>query len=515
MQQFTRSTVIRGTVILTAAALLIKILSAIYRIPYQNFVGDIGYYVYQQVYPLYAIFLILVTQGFPVVLSKLYVEARAYSGELEIYTKKYVQKVLIVFGFVSFCLLFVLAKPLALGMGDVELAPVIKIISLVYLLLPFIALKRGAFQSEYNMVPTAISQIMEQTIRVVIIILSAVILSKLGYSVYTGAEGAFLGALSGGIVAFIVLTSYSNKTIATPTKEVVTKKQQKLMRRKFFVYTFSIGTTSLLIIWFQLADSINLYKILLETYSEVEAKTLKGIYDRAWPLIQLGLVIATSLALNMIPVVTSEQNKQRQEEKIKSAIKFTIMISLAAAVGLIVIMKPTNQFLFTNTEGTLVLQILVLSIFFGSAIIALSSILQGLGYMFIPVIAIISGFVFKVLLNMWMVPLLGMIGAAITTVSILAIIAVYLYFVLNRKLAIQCLSGLELFKILLTTLIMGLIVYFIQNQFIVTGRIENAILAIGSAIIGVVIYVVGIVLSNVFTKEEQKSIPFIKKITRR
>jgi len=511
LQQLTKNPVIKGTVVLTVAALIIKILSAIYRIPYQNFVGDVGYYVYQQVYPLYAIFLILVTNGFPVVLSKLYVEARADGTSLELYTRNYVQKALITFGFISFSLLFIFSHSIASGMGDVKLGPVIKIISIVYLLLPFIALKRGAYQSEYNMVPTAMSQIIEQTIRVAVIILSAVVLSKLGYSVYTIAEGAFLGALIGGIAAFIILTSYSKKATMVADKKEVTAKQKKSMRRKFYIYTFSIGTTSLLIVWFQLADSINLYKLLLETSTELEAKTLKGVYDRAWPLIQLGLVIATSLALNMIPVVTSEKNKEKQVDKLKSSVKFTVMISLAAAVGLIVIMKPTNMFLFMSAEGTVILQVLALCIFFGSIIITLSSIMQGLGYMFTPVIAILIGFVLKVALNAWMVNWFGILGAAITTVSILAVIALYLYVVLNDKLNVQLLSITNWLKIMVSTFVMGAVVYFVQNQFILNGRLENAILAIGSAFIGLAVFVLCIVLSNVFTKEEKKAIPLWKK----
>ena len=64
----------RGTFILTIAALFTKILSAFYRIPFQNIVGDVGFYIYQQVYPFYAIAIALSTYGFPVIISKLYAE---------------------------------------------------------------------------------------------------------------------------------------------------------------------------------------------------------------------------------------------------------------------------------------------------------------------------------------------------------------------------------------------------------------------------------------------------------
>src|SRR3954453_14485409 len=66
--------VFKGAFILTIAALFTKILSAFYRIPFQNIVGDVGFYIYQQVYPFYAIAIALSTYGFPVVISKLYTE---------------------------------------------------------------------------------------------------------------------------------------------------------------------------------------------------------------------------------------------------------------------------------------------------------------------------------------------------------------------------------------------------------------------------------------------------------
>lgn len=510
-----KSTIIKGTVVLTLATLIIKILSASYRIPYQNFVGDIGYYVYQQAYPFYAVFLLLVTQGFPVVLSKLFIEAREKSLELEIYTRKYVKKILIVFSVFCFCSLFIFSKNLSYFMGDSYLSPVIRMISFVYLLLPFLAFKRGVYQSYYTFVPTAISQLVEQTIRVTIIILSAVILSSLGYSVYKVAEGAFLGAFIGGAFALVVLTSYTNKPNTTIKKSVISKRQQNKMRKNFYIYTFSIGTTCLLMVLFQLAESINLYKLLLINYSELEAKTLKGVYDRAWPLIQLGLVIATSLALNIIPVITSEKTKEKQLETICSAVKFTVMISLAASIGLIAIMKPTNMFLFTDTKGTLCLQVLALCIFFGSIIITLSSILQGLGDMFTCAIAIIIGFLLKILLNVWMVPHFGLLGAATTTVVLLATIAIYLYYVVNKKLEIQCLSITMWVKIIVITLIMGGSILYITNQLVVVGRLQHAVLAISCAIIGVIIFVVGILVSNVLTPKEREVLPLLNKIKRR
>ena len=97
--------ILKGTLILTFAALLIKILSAFYRIPFQNIVGDIGFYIYQQVYPFYGIAIALSTYGFPVVISKLYTEemAKEEQRKREAITSS-IRGFLISFWFSLFCL---------------------------------------------------------------------------------------------------------------------------------------------------------------------------------------------------------------------------------------------------------------------------------------------------------------------------------------------------------------------------------------------------------------------------
>ncbi|HZG71299.1 MAG TPA: oligosaccharide flippase family protein, partial [Chondromyces sp.] len=83
MPQYQPKSFMQGALILTAAAIFIKILSAFYRVPFQNIVGDTGFYIYQQIYPLYGIALALSTYGFPVVISKLVAEAQGNENDLQ------------------------------------------------------------------------------------------------------------------------------------------------------------------------------------------------------------------------------------------------------------------------------------------------------------------------------------------------------------------------------------------------------------------------------------------------
>ncbi|MGG2090662.1 oligosaccharide flippase family protein [Priestia aryabhattai] len=95
--------IFNGAIILTLAGLFTKILSATYRIPYHHIAGDIGFYIYQQVYPLYGIALQLGTYGFPVIISKLVADYAATNRRKKI---RGILQVSFAFLFVVGCTIF-------------------------------------------------------------------------------------------------------------------------------------------------------------------------------------------------------------------------------------------------------------------------------------------------------------------------------------------------------------------------------------------------------------------------
>lgn len=197
---------LRGVFILTIAGLVTKILSAAYRVPYQNIVGDIGFYIYQQVYPFYGMSVVLATSGFPVMISKVlsdlgHGKSEAVRSKILSITMTY----LTIFGVALFLLLYIFANPISDVMGDTKLAPLIKMASLSFLVAPFSSLLRGYFQYEQNMQPTAISQVVEQGFRVSFILISSYLFIQLGYDLYTAGWGALLSSVLGSIVGFFVL----------------------------------------------------------------------------------------------------------------------------------------------------------------------------------------------------------------------------------------------------------------------------------------------------------------------
>ena len=79
-----RKQVLMGTLLLTVSSFIAKLLSAVYRIPFQNLVGNIGFYVYQQVYPIYGIGMTFALTGLPVFISKLVVDTKNPSDQVAV-----------------------------------------------------------------------------------------------------------------------------------------------------------------------------------------------------------------------------------------------------------------------------------------------------------------------------------------------------------------------------------------------------------------------------------------------
>lgn len=95
-----RKQVLAGTLLLTIASFVAKLLSAVYRIPFQNMVGNIGFYVYQQIYPIYGIGMTFALTGLPVFISKLVVDTREPENQVALVFR--IQRILLVICLVIF-----------------------------------------------------------------------------------------------------------------------------------------------------------------------------------------------------------------------------------------------------------------------------------------------------------------------------------------------------------------------------------------------------------------------------
>ncbi len=514
----------KGAFILTIAALVTKILSAIYRVPFQNIVGDIGFYIYQQVYPFYGVILVLSTYGFPVVISKLYAEQAALKEEKEIQNLFVISAfILTIIGFIGFTLLYWGSDWLAARMNDPQLAVLLRVVAFAFLIFPIVSIFRGFFQGKGDMLPTAVSQVGEQLVRVITILLAAFLLVREGRSLYIVGGGALFGAITGGFTAVLILITffYLKQRKRLPSFIEIDFKKSGKIAKALMIQGFAICISSLVLIFIQLADSLNLYSLLLASgYEGGQAKELKGVYDRGQPIVQLGMVVATSMSLSLVPLISKEKMKNQADflqDKIRLALQIGILVGAAATVGLWTIIEPANIMLFENMSGSDVLSVLSLLIFLSSMIITITAILQGLGFILYPAVVIVLGFVIKYGLNVLLVPLYGTIGAAAASCLALGAVLMLLFIKLKRYFRISLISARFLFIIGSAAAVMAIV---LQLYLDATGlfasperdRMFAGFQALSAVALGGFIYLYIVFKGNTFKEEELAMLPFGSKL---
>jgi O-antigen/teichoic acid export membrane protein len=516
----------KGILILTIGAIITKILSAVYRIPFQNMVGDVGFYIYQQVYPFYGLALVLTTSGFPIIISKFYAEKKG-QNDLKSASRFLIVSFfyLFIIGVASFMVMYFGAHHLAVQMNDSELVILFRVISIIFLILPFNAVLRGYFQGNGYMLPTAVSQVGEQMIRVATILIVSYIFMRQEYSLYLVGAGAAFGSITGGIISAVILGYYwgrmkqEDHPLKCSVWESIRLTEIWGIVKILSIQGFAICITGMLLILIQLADSLNLYTLLVETRIQAEeAKALKGVYDRGQPLLQLGTILATSMSLSLVPLISSEKlknNKAFLYDKIQTALKISILVGAGGSIGLFFIIKPTNIMLFNTDHGSSVLAIISLLIFLCSVIITISSILQGLGESILPAAIILLGFALKLLLNIPLVLKFGTHGAAISSVVAMVVVLALLCRQLKKIFTKTILPKGFLGTIGMGGALMGgsLLAYLKFTDMIFSdARSLASFQAVSAVLIGGLLYLVFVLRKGMIKEEELLLLPFGSKL---
>src|SRR5699024_6697385 len=357
---------ISGALILTIAGIISKVLSAMYRIPLQNLTGDLGFYTYQQIYPIIATVMILSLYVFPLAVSRLTAEQlkKGHTLSFQYYFFPIFIILFLINGAIAL-LLFMAAPSLANWMHDNQLMTALQLSGVLFLLIPFLALFRGVFQAELHMKQTAYSQIVEQIVRVTIIIVGAWFIFKGNIKVRFIAEIGVASSIMGMLVALVFLAILFLRRY--PLHQSVQLPQRQINWRKYTIVIITFGMIAALnhltLVFIQLIDVLTLVPQLIKKgLSPLMAMEAKGIFDRGIPLIQFGAVLGSSFALAFVPSIT-KQTHMKQKLSIQDAISISVYVAAGATIGLMVIYDDVNRLLFKDELGTSVLQILALSIF--------------------------------------------------------------------------------------------------------------------------------------------------------
>ncbi|MBU9722367.1 polysaccharide biosynthesis protein [Bacillus alkalicola] len=479
---------LRGTAILTASIFISKILGIIYIFPFQAMVGLEGLALYTYGYNPYTIFLSLSTLGIPIAISKFISKYNALEDHQTV--QRLFRSGIIVMsitGLVAFSLLFFLAEPIArqflntddLGSNSISDAVfTIRMVSTALLIIPIMASIRGYFQGFGMMGPTAISQVIEQLVRIVfILVLSFLILEVWNGEISSAVGVAMFGAFVGAAGALIVLILYyvKNKDSLIKMNETAPAKEKiplKKMYKELLSYALPISFVGLAIPLYQWIDLTSFNSAMTQVgYAMEEAEMYLGAFTQAvHKLILIPVSIATAMSLTIIPTVTkafTTKDYDTLQKQITQTFQIILFFALPASAGLILLSDSAYGSLYSLSDiqigGELLRYYAPVAILF-SLFAVCTSLLQGIDRQKFSVIALFVGLLFKYLFNTPFITWFGPIGAVLATgVGYSLSLGIILWTIgkygpYNYKFILKRLLLIGMF-----TAIMGIVVILIRN----------------------------------------------------
>jgi len=418
-----------GALILAAAGILSRVIGVIFRIPLTNIVGSYGMGLYQMVFPLYALLLIVSSAGVPVAISKMIAKRR----EDHEYCKTVLYNAAFLLGAIGLVVSIIFA-----GISGLLASIQGENISIIYLAIApsvfivcIIAAFRGYFQGLQNMVPTAVSQIVEQVVKVTVGLTLALILIQ--QSVELAVFGAIVAVTISEIVALIYLwVTYRFSAKKKTTKKVKPNLDKKLMKE---ILLTSLPITAMATIFplILVFDSMVIVNFLRWGGAEGrEATQLFGIQSGVvHTLINLPAVIGVALATAIVPAISRLLKKQKVDEahqKGKQAILITVAVATFFTITYLIFAPLILNILYGSTLNgehhdiaVNLLRIESIMIIFLVLSQTFSAILQSADKSKLPLIAIAIGGGVKVIFELVFLVPVGIYAVSISNILCFAV----------------------------------------------------------------------------------------------
>lgn len=514
------STFIRGAAILGAAAILVKVLGAFFRIPLGNIIGDKGMGYYQGAYAYYIMLLTASTAGIPTAIAKIVSERLAKGNERGAMSIVRVSNILmLVIGIGTAALLFVFAPLITDAnqnygslMSMRALAPALFFVSMM-------AVYRGYFQGRQMMEPFAISQVVEQLFRVVGGLGLAVVFLKSGFEY--AAAGATFGATTGAVIGFIVVYYMYRKFVKTSGIDFQqgSDEHESFWRVLGEILLVAIPITigaSVMPIMGLFDASIVIVRLKEIGFSGPEAESLYGqLSGFAQSIVNLPQVITAAVQISIVPSIANLRTLRDFKgltHNVETGMRLAMIIGLPTAVGISLLAEPIIRLLYFNQPDVWVTTGKILAVY-GWGIIFLSlyqittGIIQGFGKPVLPAIFLMVGAIFKLVLNYVLVslPALNVLGAAIATVTAFAVAAVLnVVYIMTRKEIDLSVSKI-FFRPMIDAAVMGIVV--VVSHMVLVMVLPDRLATTVSILIGGFIYLIMLFVTDTITDEDLDMMP--------
>lgn len=502
-----QATMIRGSAWMTFGSIISRILGAIYIIPWYAWMGSNGNLanaLTAKSYNIYSLFLIVSTAGIPGAVAKQVAKYNALN-EYGIGRKLFRRGLflMVIFGIISAVIMYI-GSPLFAG-GDRRQIPILHSLSYAILIIPILSIMRGYFQGYADMMPSAMSQFVEQLARVIWMLLTAYVIMQIQHGSYLKAViQSNLAAAIGAVFGILLLVwflfkrrNYLNSLVAHSNNQIKISTSslfKEIIEQSIPFIIIDSGIT-----FYQLIDQYTFHPMLAK-FVHVSSDQIESWYAlfglNANKIIMIIVSVSTAMAVTAIPLLSGAHARKDYHDiasQLENTIELFFFVMLPASLGMAAISTPIYTIFYGyDPLGSSVLYLSAFTAICLGSFTVLMAMLQGLSENGLAIKYLILGLIIKLIVQLPMIKFFKIYGPLIATnISLLIVIwlclkhlhAQYHY---NNNRAARRFAGTAVFSV-----IMFLIVTIVTK---IAGNIFNPQTRFGA----IILVVIGVAVGGIF-----------------
>ncbi len=522
------SSFLGGTFLLMASGILVKVIGAFFSIPLANLYGADGNDIFISAYYVYSAMYVVSSAGLPVAVSKLVAEARALGRGKEVGRIARIALVTFLAMGTVLSLVMVLAVDGICALVGSSCRYAILTVAPTIFFTCIVSALRGYYQGLSNMVPTAVSQVIEALGKLIFGLGLAWYLMGQGYPLDIVVAGAIGGVTLGTAFSALFVIAYALRHRVPVASDGPCRPAGELLKALVrLAVPITVGASV-----FSVSSLIDTFMVKLRLQegclmTDAAAGYTYGAYGFAVKLFNLPLTLVTAIGVSLIPAISGAlalRQRERTGQLVESAFRLTGLLAFPCAVGLAAIPGPILNVLFgAQPEACALaaplLRLLAPAVFLAGMVSVSAPVLQALGRAGLPVISMAAGALVKIVCNYVLVgmPDVGILGAPISTcLCYLTILAVNLWFVHRQGLGVSLLRAFA--KPCLCAAVMGLFVVLIfppLSGFAGDGRLLRSLAVFAAVGLAAVLYLLLLIGTRALPREDVRMLPKGEKLVKK
>ena len=564
---------LKGAMVLGSSMIIVKLMGMIYKILLSNMYGGVGTGLFNSAYALYNPLFTLSTAGFPIAISRMVSESVTKKRFRDV---KMIHKLSVPIFVVAGLVCFV-----AMVLGSFVYVRVIDSPNTIFALLclsPTIffgclmSIYRGYFEGMRNMVPTAVSEIIEASCKLFVGFTASFVTMRICMDQYyrTGfvfgvkcdsepaaqaaavplaigaaITGISLGALFGFLFLFIRYKKGGDGISVKDLKESPPPKSNGTIIRTMVRTAIPIGLGAIIMSLADMIDStlvmrrishimetnpdalLNVYGSLIPDdvyYSGNTHTYLYGCYGIALTLMMLVTAVTQVFGTTALPSVTAawtSGDRVKMKQSMETVLRVTVLVTIPSGIGMSVLAEPLLSLIYSGPAvaneveiGSKVLAVMGISVIFIATSTPLCSMLQAVGRMDVPLKLYSAGMVIKIVVNYILVgiPEINIQGANVGSIVCYGFVTITALFILCRQTKIVPDFVSILIKPLIASVICGAAAYFSQALFDLVFIQKVATLL--SVVVAILVYFAALLIFRAIKREDVLQMPKGEKIVK-